>query len=745
MRYWVYINDRVIEMPFEEGELSVIKGFNGNTLICKETPAPGEAQEWMPAKMLIEAYKQPVPPPPPPPQIIAKFAQQEAPAPAAKESKSTILSGNIFGDSRENNNIPVGNDTPYTSVDTTKSNIGQTEVLSAQEQESLSETEKLKEELFNDSPVEIVSIDEVEEIDVDKHASDSIESEEEILKTAIKTLVSSKPIKKEEEKLHAIDIAHNTNIDLSDQEETDENKTEEPKQDSMQAELKPLGEGKTGINHLFDIDEKEPEISQAKPEEDNTQEQPVENPIKEEKEEEFEPEEEISLDEDSSGIIAETEPQKEKTPEENKPEEKAIEENFVTSPALIAEEQETQAKADEENQTLPESENILEPVLEPEEKLPTTLDELTGRYPLEQEDASTKTPEEQTPKENASPEPAFIPSEIHPDVIVEEIKQEEDKKEIKPEIQEQQATQQLDKDNFLTTFSSDIETVFLDQPTAFISDYIPPEETKEEDDNLPEEIPSSKEESKSEILDIKSSQGQQQVSLQNVRRVKPAAIKTVPMVEGQQVDPFSQTQIRDIRIAEEAMAKVERNANIVNILKTFGLIGIFLFMIVAFVALIAQIGILPKDFSPLHAMLKGSTKEEKVTNTNRKLSPEEIALNDLKEAEELRINKIISEVKNYKLSEGITLEEKIKLMHPGDFGKLEWAASQFPTDLTYYSVTVSSPTNPEGYTPVNYRFNYNTVTYSVEATTSEANNLMIKPYQAQTAQQTGQQGPQIQP
>ena len=130
-------------------------------------------------------------------------------------------------------------------------------------------------------------------------------------------------------------------------------------------------------------------------------------------------------------------------------------------------------------------------------------------------------------------------------------------------------------------------------------------------------------------------------------------------------------------------------------------------------------------------------KKEKQTSKvkENKLTPEEVALQDLKEAEVLRINKIISEVKEYKLPEGITLEEKIKLLHPAEFNKLEWAASQLPTDLTYYSVKVTSPTNPEGYASVNYRFNYNTVTYTVEATTSEATNLMIKPYEANAQQQ----------
>ena len=111
MRYWVYLNDKVMEKPFEEGELSSVPGFNADTLVCKETPAPGETQEWLPAKMVIEAYKRPVPPPPPPPQILSKFAPQQN---TEAEPKVTVFSGNIFGSSSDNNEISIGGQTPYT-------------------------------------------------------------------------------------------------------------------------------------------------------------------------------------------------------------------------------------------------------------------------------------------------------------------------------------------------------------------------------------------------------------------------------------------------------------------------------------------------------------------------------------------------------------------------------------------------------------------------------------------------------
>ncbi|MBQ4493063.1 MAG: hypothetical protein II972_00440 [Elusimicrobiaceae bacterium] len=746
MRYWVYINDNVIEKPFEEGELSLIPGFNGDTLVCKETLAEGETQEWVPARLLIEAYKRPVPPPPPTKQVIDKFKEDTA----VKESKKTILSSNIFGTSTDNNEISLNGKTAYNVAEDAKTNFTQTEAIFPQEKEAF------EEDSFSEPPTEFVSVDDVKEADLDNHSSSEDQSEEEILKTAIRTLISNKNTKKENQTLQAIDIAHNRNIDLSDKEEEapQTSSTQETEQKSAEiknlanTELTLMGESKTGINHLFDIEIKEPQ-AQTKPEpepeskpeqklQEENKTEPTNEPLSEE---EFMPEEEISL-EDDDFIVADLNQNKDNvvtTQEEPsareqevlkeiiedekealQEEEKELEEAFTTSPALIADLPQ-EHKIEQEN--LQETNNILEinEGVKPAEDIPTTLEELTGKFPLQQE-KQTNTQENK--------EEGFIPAEVHPDIIVEEVKSEEVKEpSAKEQPKQEEPEAQLDKDNFLTTFSSDIETVFLDQPTAFISDYIPPEETKEG-----EEEDAAQKDAKEEILDIKSSQGQHQVSMQNVKRVKPAAIKTVPMVEGEQVDPFSKTQYRNIEMAEEARSQIEKKNNMMNLANAFGLLLIFFVMVIGFLGLIAQVGIMPKAFSPIHALFtKDDTKDNKKAGNNQ-LTPEELALRDLKEAETLRINKIISEVKNYKLIEGITLEEKIKLLHPNVFNSLKWEASQLPSDLTYYSVNVSSPTNPEGYAQVNYRFNYNTVTYNVEATTSEANNVMVTPYRPAQAQ-----------
>ncbi len=782
MRYWVYINGKVIEMPFEEGELSAIKGFNADTLVCKETPAAGETQEWMPAKMLIEAYKQPAPPPPPTKQVIEKFSKPQNTI--LKEPKGTILSSNIFGSEEKKESEP------QSQQNNNEANFGQTEAIfpeeMAQENNELSEEEKLKEELFSEPPTEVISFDKMEIFDVDKHeGEDNIESEEEILKTAIRTTISSKNLKKENQTLQAIDIVNNNNIDISDKEEetsqtNEEAKPEEglesimpsdgkvrvldevaQKQDFSQTELKPLGSAdKKPLTHLFDS---EPVVEEQPLQE----EQPAQQEQTVSEEEEFNPEEEISLEDDNFIINAndgdkpvienntpapkEVQEVLQELAEENEidiQEQKPLEETFKTSPALVAELQENEPA----QEIIPKQENdILDVQTQPQpgniEEHPTTLEELTGRYPIEEEAPVQQQEPAQQPAEEplvveenkekqqdeSVPTGIVIPAEIHPDIIVEEIKEEEPQTPAEENLPSQKTQTIPEKDNFLNTFSSDIETVFLDQPTAFISDYIPPAETSEEN-NL-QVMDSEQKEGKAEILDIKSDQGQHQVSLQNVRRVKPAAIKTVPMVEGEHQDPFSQTQIQHLHDAEVAMAKVERNNNYLNLLKTFGLLFVLLVMVMSFVALIAQINIIPKGFSPFHALYASITGgDKKKVIVEKPVNPTDLAKKDLEEAEALRIKNLIEDVKEYQLPEGLTLDEKIKLIHPNAYSQLKWEATQLPNDLTYYSITVSSPTNPEGYAQVNYRFNYNTVTYSVEATNSEANNLMLTPYQKNVPQ-----------
>ncbi|MBO7237997.1 MAG: hypothetical protein J6U96_01740, partial [Elusimicrobiaceae bacterium] len=64
MRYWVYINDKVVG-PYDEEKLAELEGFTPDTLICTETAGAGGAQEWVKASSVFDFDEAPQTPPQP--------------------------------------------------------------------------------------------------------------------------------------------------------------------------------------------------------------------------------------------------------------------------------------------------------------------------------------------------------------------------------------------------------------------------------------------------------------------------------------------------------------------------------------------------------------------------------------------------------------------------------------------------------------------------------------------------------
>ena len=83
---------------------------------------------------------------------------------------------------------------------------------------------------------------------------------------------------------------------------------------------------------------------------------------------------------------------------------------------------------------------------------------------------------------------------------------------------------------------------------------------------------------------------------------------------------------------------------------------------------------------------------------------------------------LMSQVRNYTLKDGMTLEQKVFTAHPDLDGDIDWSLA--PTEeQNVYSVAIKLPTNSEGQS-YSYRFNYNTDTGILTPTTSEAKNIM---------------------
>ncbi len=97
MRYWVYINDKVVG-PYDEDKLAELDGFTPDTLICSEDVVGSGSQEWLKASSIFEFEQAPVAPQPAPvaptpvaPAPVAPAQPGTQSAASAQENETTNL------------------------------------------------------------------------------------------------------------------------------------------------------------------------------------------------------------------------------------------------------------------------------------------------------------------------------------------------------------------------------------------------------------------------------------------------------------------------------------------------------------------------------------------------------------------------------------------------------------------------------------------------------------------------------
>ena len=255
------------------------------------------------------------------------------------------------------------------------------------------------------------------------------------------------------------------------------------------------------------------------------------------------------------------------------------------------------------------------------------------------------------------------------------------------------------EDEFLKTFTTSVEEVFLDQPTAIISDYVPPSE----DNNVHTTSPNGTE--------------------SGIKRAKPSDIKTVPLVP----EVMGQ-EIHSSPYVESATAKVRTVSAIVNLFKWLFLILILAIMGVLLLSGLAVMGIVPERLSPIHTVIYSLQKSPQENNNtvDEDLEPEIIENNqaDISNPQEeyIQPNDVTEKVKNYTFSNGTTLQTRINSVHQNLSDEIEWSA--FPTEeQDVYSIAVKIPQNKDGQ-GFSYRFNYNVASNMLTPTTSEAKNII---------------------
>jgi hypothetical protein len=216
--------------------------------------------------------------------------------------------------------------------------------------------------------------------------------------------------------------------------------------------------------------------------------------------------------------------------------------------------------------------------------------------------------------------------------------------------------------------------------------------------------------------------------VQPVHRIKPAAIKTVPMVSSTGEDIGNIDYGLNPSVDEAIVSEAPSDSAMFKFVKLFSALLVFLIIILLFVAILAHVKILRKDWSPAHILMGkvfGTSQAAQQQPADQSAAPvvsaHDVRLKEL-ESKQLFAKEVANEVKAYVLPDGLTLEQKVNGSHPNMIDQIQWTADP-SVDPDYYSIAVRLPPNQEGYS-LTYRFNYNIVDKTLAPTTSEANNLM---------------------
>ncbi len=748
MKYWVYLNDQVLPQPYEAAELSSIPGFNEQTLICPEVTPAGEEQQWSAAGELINySAPQPVVPEEPSYSVSADSAEPQDVYDASAEYTPAPLPDSYGREEA----APVGQSSSREQILLDKLEYLINEVAGLKkdiavihEQQAAAMTmysaapaasqpakkdgpivkdaEALK--AFQAAPLIPMNEGDIPEETIEEKASSSgekngepvvikasaddnlpkdVPNNDDILESAIENTIRMKTIPENTAGQVAFDLAAKKTIEIASKEEE---KKEEPKEEEKTAEEE---------LPALKLAEEEPEEKVEAPKEESSESEILEVAAVGNKEEEAilktfaeEKKEEEKKNEAADRELQEIENDLQKDINEIA---EPVEEP-ASEPVFEKVQQEAAPAVQEPAYEMEEP--SLEPALPVEEPAPVSEPE---------EPAPAIEPEQPSAEQQPSEQPASVQEEAPAQGEMSALDALTMPPSGQPAAQEQQGTAPVESvdDKFLKTFTSSIEEVFLDQPTSIISDYVPPTISADNplyDENDAPQMPAAQpqQEAQAGMADLTAHPAD---DVRQVKRIKPAAIKTVPMVAAG--DPIGADY--NTPNIEEAVTELRTQSSLVKGLKSFALMMVLLCAVLGFVAVLATMGILSKDVSPIHYII------DKVSGPGVEETPDlqMPAASDEPAAEEedpakLMADNIIRTAKNYTFADASTLEAKIRAAHRNNADLIQWSAEP-AVDPASYSIAVKLPPNNEGYS-LTYRFNYNTSDGTLMPTTSESNNIM---------------------
>lgn len=238
-----------------------------------------------------------------------------------------------------------------------------------------------------------------------------------------------------------------------------------------------------------------------------------------------------------------------------------------------------------------------------------------------------------------------------------------------------------------------------------------------------------------------------QVILENTIKTKRGAtldIKTVPMVP----EPAESERLQIDGLEDDINAQHDlKAADVKPAGKAKMLLGVLVALVLAALiyVMLAFMNLIPAQFNLLSsdkAQAEQMVAQQEQMNEMLYEEPQNVPQAAPQQAAVNPMDAALAEVKNYPLVNGFTLKEFIEAKHPTAQNLITWDIST-AVDPDNYSVLVKvPPENPQSF-KISYRFNYNTVTKSLDPTISDAKNLLDSAGQGMPAAAPQQPAPAL--
>lgn len=739
MRYWVYINDKVVG-PYDEDKLGVLEGFTPETLICAEDVAGAGSQEWVKASSVFEfdvAAAQPAAPAP----AVPAPAAAVAPAAHAQDAANTqLLIQKIDNLTQQIQGMQGKLDEAIAAQNAANEKVAALSAAAAAKPtlppavNTLSEETLSTESLVSqaeklvagaaDTDTSKKNLDLLDEIQIDEAKEAEKGGEEVVLRSALDSLYNAKA------------------------------QTQEEKEATFQDLLSPF---KTAAAAAAGAAAGAAVAGAA-----SSSETPAaEAPVTEEKREEVL--EEVTAPAPQQDFIAQAIAEVEAA--NNKPQEPAEPAPAQEPAALQSLELTDQPKlnilsSDEEE---PAAEPA-QPEPLPEPQVQPVPDVLTPMDPQAAQEAQEAHVKEETAKElipgkkleAEQPEEGVISQADLDEAFTERNPVPQDElaameAAAQPTEPAQQAPQSLPEGEGFYNPKEMTEVQLKEGSTYLISDFIPPAETGNPvtpfvpddiaaaapaaDENQPEEKKDAVEEmvstaknADSDGLDIPDMLPPGDVQ---TKRGATMDIKTVPMVQ----DPTDSDRLdltdsgldinaqHDLKAADFPQSGSGLTKVILGTL-------VSLIMLAVIYVMLAYLEILPPQFNFLKPAAAAQTADDynEMLDADVQPLPEEVIVEEQVPAQPLSqtddpLGTALTQVQNYPLPNGQTLQQLINARHPAVQDMIEWTSTTAVEPDNYSILVKVPPENPQSF-KISYRFNYNANTGALEPTISDSKNLL---------------------